>query len=603
MHFESVILQPKTKQKKHRKMKNTNPIFSLKNFRSFGEEGADFELAPITVLTGCNSAGKSSLVKALLLLSVNKDEVKGGATWRKDISEKSNPDIGEKFHDISVYSQEFNYPSIILKVSAKELGLGRFDKVLHRNAKDGMLKLSYRMWSRYLREEVVVTRLFRANSNDILNNGELIEFTIKQLNGTILYRYFLKDSIAKHPKNKMGSFFEETLGWNLEYNFDMISEQYNKYCDIRRYYDWQGFIQLSQYIVPESESGSLQRIRKMIEDNPHLIEDYSKHMEELKKRFGEEVEDYRDIIPGGLPNSDSVDEWTFHTLMRRIEGDLTDFKNNIIAPEMIGKIYIDVVNDCITPRFIVNNTYIDSSSAIVQRLYSLEDENKLSVALGKVIKRGVILNTLSKNGFIETGDFVNKWLGEFKIADKIRIEGTEEGIGIKVFIVKGKEKRLLADEGYGITQLASLFIQIENNIIENTRVRYEKVHTGISSYIKDSCHYQPSYITIEEPENHLHPKYQSLLADMFVEAYQVYNIHFIIETHSEYLIRKLQVLVADKENELTPNDVSLNYVEKDDGGISHNRQIKIQEDGRLSEPFGPGFFDESKTLVMQMLKF
>ena len=69
MHFESVILQPKTKQKKHRKMKNTNPIFSLKNFRSFGEEGADFELAPITVLTGCNSAGKSSLVKALMLLS------------------------------------------------------------------------------------------------------------------------------------------------------------------------------------------------------------------------------------------------------------------------------------------------------------------------------------------------------------------------------------------------------------------------------------------------------------------------------------------------------------------------------------------------------
>ena len=50
-------------------MKNTNPIFSLKNFRSFGEEGADFELAPITVLTGCNSSGKSSLVKAILLLS------------------------------------------------------------------------------------------------------------------------------------------------------------------------------------------------------------------------------------------------------------------------------------------------------------------------------------------------------------------------------------------------------------------------------------------------------------------------------------------------------------------------------------------------------
>lgn len=39
-------------------MNKPNPIFSLKNFRSFGNEGADFELAPITILTGCNSAGK-----------------------------------------------------------------------------------------------------------------------------------------------------------------------------------------------------------------------------------------------------------------------------------------------------------------------------------------------------------------------------------------------------------------------------------------------------------------------------------------------------------------------------------------------------------------
>ena len=40
-------------------MNTSNPIFSIKNFRSFGNDGADFELAPITVLTGCNSAGKS----------------------------------------------------------------------------------------------------------------------------------------------------------------------------------------------------------------------------------------------------------------------------------------------------------------------------------------------------------------------------------------------------------------------------------------------------------------------------------------------------------------------------------------------------------------
>ncbi|MBK8493483.1 MAG: AAA family ATPase [Saprospirales bacterium] len=40
--------------------------FGLKNFRVFKEE-TFFELAPITLLTGTNSSGKSSLLKALLL--------------------------------------------------------------------------------------------------------------------------------------------------------------------------------------------------------------------------------------------------------------------------------------------------------------------------------------------------------------------------------------------------------------------------------------------------------------------------------------------------------------------------------------------------------
>ena len=103
---------------------------------------------------------------------------------------------------------------------------------------------------------------------------------------------------------------------------------------------------------------------------------------------------------------------------------------------------------------------------------------------------------------------------------------------------------------------------------------------------------------MEEPEIHLHPKYQSMLADMFVEAYQKYNIHFIIETHSEYLIRKLQVLVAEKK--LKAEDVSLNYVEKNEEGVSHNRQIKIKDDGRLDGSFGEGFYDEAGGLSRQL---
>ena len=111
-----------------------------------------------------------------------------------------------------------------------------------------------------------------------------------------------------------------------------------------------------------------------------------------------------------------------------------------------------------------------------------------------------------------------------------------------------------------------------------------------------------STMTVEEPEIHLHPRFQSLLAEMFVEAYKKYNIHFIIETHSEYLIRKLQVMVADKNNSLISNNVSLYYAEKDENGVSTNRKIEFLEDGRLSDSFGSGFFDEATGLSMDLLR-
>lgn len=102
-----------------------------------------------------------------------------------------------------------------------------------------------------------------------------------------------------------------------------------------------------------------------------------------------------------------------------------------------------------------------------------------------------------------------------------------------------------------------------------------------------------------------------MLADMLVEAYKKYNVHFIVETHSEYLIRKLQVLVAGKDNEedlqISNDEISILYVNSpkvvEETGEPQVKQIRIGEDGRLDSPFGPGFFDEAKSLVMKMLKF
>ena len=119
--------------------------------------------------------------------------------------------------------------------------------------------------------------------------------------------------------------------------------------------------------------------------------------------------------------------------------------------------------------------------------------------------------------------------------------------------------------------------------------------------IYDPSSLHPRTVAIEEPEIHLHPKYQSLLAEMFYEAYKEYNIQFVIETHSEYLLRRIQTLVGLKK--LSPEEISMIYIEDDEEvrkGAGKVRRIRIKKDGRLADSFGPGFYDEADNLALEL---
>ena len=568
-------------------MKNTNPIFSLKNFRSFGEEGADFELAPITVLTGCNSSGKSSLVKALMLLSKQSLDKSGETDFTPRNSEGWDgvgPDHFIAGADVVRYK-----PSKELLVSAKEFGLGRFDKVLSRYIKDGEIGFSYKVWSRFLQEELLVKRLFKEDKS-LLNNGKLTELSIERKDGTILYKYFFNNEMTDIDEDKCVFVQPHPIGWDEMFNIIAIEEHCNRYNDAEEYIN---LLNRQKDISRWLSLGRGSKIRHMHFENEceDEIVKLNKRMDEIRCQWGDIIDNFfvSDDWESTYPKPERQPQTSTQSVLLTEEAPDPEEQKQDAYFRQQNNIYNLVVNECLFPWFLNDIAYIDSSSASVKRLYSVEDENKMCVALGKLVKNG------------RTGSYVNKWLKMFGIADGIEVVGTNEGIGIMVYLIRGDEKYLLADEGYGITQLVSLFLQMENTIIENTRSRtITDPETFEDTY---EYYYRHSFIAIEEPEVHLHPKYQSLLADMFVEAYQKYNIHFIIETHSEYLIRKLQVLVADKENKLTPNDVSLNYVDKDENGISTNRKIEILEDGRLSEPFGPGFFDEADSLAMDLMKY
>lgn len=530
-------------------MKNTNPIFSLKNFRSFGEEGADFELAPITVLTGCNSAGKSSLVKALMLLS--KEETKQ------------------------------NIPSVSkdLKLSSKDLCLGGY-KTVANEGKD--IRISYKVWSTYIQEDVIVTKCFRAKKHDVLNEGTLDSLILQKLDGTIIYQEKYDCSIRELlPEH------------NIESIKDEFYRYYNVCCAVK-------ILELLPLFEKKSEK-----------DDENIDITLVHHL----------VDEYLDFV--GITKSEAVLLW--NKFNKEAFSAVIDAENNFVGKSYIAlrdvikkptdilwklmkEIFIQhIVKEVCTPFFVQQPMYINSISAQIARLYSTEDDNKMSIALRNWNDRNIYYKSDLTGVSYIPGSFLNRWIKRYGIGDRIEVEGMEEGLGLKIYLAKGKDRRLLADEGYGITQLVSLLLQIDNSIpvyvvSEKEEAFMEKEEYKLKMKYSVFPRFIPHIIYVEEPEIHLHPKYQSWLAVMFVEAYQKYNIHFIIETHSEYLIRKLQVMVADKEHPFTSNDVSLNYVEKDENGVSINRKIEILEDGRLSESFGPGFFDEATGLSMHLLK-
>ena len=269
----------------------------------------------------------------------------------------------------------------------------------------------------------------------------------------------------------------------------------------------------------------------------------------------------------------------------------------------------DGLIDVLSYNVCENMRYVGSSRINIKRLYSLDDRDDFTRTLSEYFE-AIRLYSPHYALKYEPDTFMNDWLQKFGIGYKIEINPIGPGLGTMPVIYKDendKKGRALADYGYGISQLISVLIEIETSILKGKIVSAKKVvdrekgTLNINALLgsSDSYRYESQTIAIEEPETHLHPKYQSLLADMFYEAYTKYGISFIIETHSEYLVRKLQTLVARKQ--LDSEQVSLTYVEADNRSERKVRRIHIKDDGCLSEPFGEGFFDEADNLAMSLL--
>src|SRR5699024_4693083 len=116
------------------------------------------------------------------------------------------------------------------------------------------------------------------------------------------------------------------------------------------------------------------------------------------------------------------------------------------------------------------------------------------------------------------------------------------------------------------------------------------------------CFYVPagSVVIIEQPEIHLHPRVQAELADLFIDAIRAREdgeprrCQFIIESHSEHFLRRLQRRIA--EEALSHEEAALYFV--------HNERDRARLEALDVDEFGnirnwpQGFFgDEMEDLV------
>lgn len=72
-----------------------------------------------------------------------------------------------------------------------------------------------------------------------------------------------------------------------------------------------------------------------------------------------------------------------------------------------------------------------------------------------------------------------------------------------------------------------------------------------------------------------------------------YKIKSIIETHSEYIIRKTQLFVKENEYEVNSNESALLFILI----ICTPYNMNYREDGKFINDFGEGFYDESAIII------
>lgn len=226
-------------------------------------------------------------------------------------------------------------------------------------------------------------------------------------------------------------------------------------------------------------------------------------------------------------------------------------------------------------------TYVKPLRAIVERYYRYNNYAVDSIdADGSNIP--MFLNSLSDDAL---NDFNEHWLLPI-FGFTIKLKPSGNGHVEMIVIEKGKVERNLIDVGFGFTQVLPILTIIWKSIM---------VDCVNSDESEDFC--QTHFVAIEQPELHLHPRFQGMFVDMLDRVVRICHkekkdVRIIIETHSETIVNRIGTKIADESSYLKATDVNvLLFNGKNEGLDKYIESTSYDDEGYLVNwPFG--FFSD-----------
>lgn len=573
---------------------NTIGFSNFRRFATFPE----MDLGDITLLVGGNNSGKSTLVKALLLCV---DNLKLMSSYTKtNIFEFGAPKFrfdANEWHDVKIktFSRAIhNKPVPVIDLGSDEEKT-ELPSEMHFVFTIGSFRFVFDVYGERDGDEVT---------------GEVSYISIEDRGNMVKYDISFKSHNMCY--SVLGSTSErETLIKRLYRDYKSAKEELEKLSD-----------EGSDIAAISSQSEKVASLEKRIEefvnpDDNELPEDFD-YEQALRQQFLKfHAHEYTTTSWENLPLEFYYSQLKGNLLVDLI-GNFIQFAKNpgaaapkdIEDPNEYGVAMQEYMRIQAAREDLKQEE--DKIRKSQEDLKALLDSFRIEYITAHAANQNTIYNTADRNDYIaqtvhgfvrakigrgqKEYVFVTDWMRNFGVGhdfDVISIDGEAYRVKIKD---KDDSTVNLADKGMGSIQLMILLLRLA------TILREYEPQNIVALEESDQLRYPT--IIIEEPEQNLHPKVQSQLADLFLYLNKEYHCKFVVETHSEYLIRKTQVLVAregyeDEASMKNNNPFKVYYFDGENKDKSYY-SMEYRTDGKFSNEFGTGFFDTASNLAFEL---